>query len=229
MRTLLFDIDGTLLITHGGGKGAMQRAIQEEFGVDRASADISFSGRTDSGIIPELLLLNHLPNDAQHRERLRNRYAAVFPAVLQQCGGKLLPGASELLDRLAQDPRVRVAVMTGNLPETARLKLEHLGLLHHVSWIVGGDLDPLRDDMARRAAEHIRQHHGSAATEDVVVIGDTPDDILCGRAIGAQTVAVCTGRYKREELLTVAPHLIWDDLSDVPTIFDRLVADDLAH
>lgn len=158
-----------------------------------------------------------------------NGTSAFSPAVLSQRGGRVLPGAEQLLSRLADEPHVRSHVMTGNLAETATKKLEYFDLLRHVESVFGGDFDSHRNDLARRTADLIRARDGDAATCDMIVIGDTPADILCGHAIGAEVVAVCTGWHSREELAAEDPMVIVDDFSDVSSVFAMLVDDDPAH
>jgi phosphoglycolate phosphatase len=134
----------------------------------------------------------------------------------------VLPGVAELLRRLAQCESVRLGVMTGNLPETATRKLEHFDLLQYIDWIVGGDMDHERDDLALRAARALARRHGDSSTDDVVVIGDTPADIQCGHVIGARVVAVCTGFHSRDELEAQNPAAVLDDFSDVDAACDIL-------
>jgi phosphoglycolate phosphatase len=222
MRTLLFDIDGTLLMTNGGGSGAFRLALEAEFGLHRGVVNISFSGRTDRSLLPQLLSINGLPTCEQTQNRLRDRYATIFPGVLAQRGGYVLPGVPDLLARLADNQKVRIGVMTGNLHETATRKLQHFGLLRFVRWIIGGDWDYDRNELALRAAKLIEQQHGKQATDDVVVIGDTPADIRCGHAIGARVIAVCTGNHSRRELAAEDPAEVLDDLSDVDAVCDIL-------
>lgn len=225
MRTLLFDIDGTLLVSDGGGRRAFEQAFRLEFGIADADIDVPFSGRTDAGLIAELLLRNGVPAGPRERGRLRRRYASCLPAELARRGGRVLPGVVELLTRLSADPRVQVAAMTGNLPETATRKLEHFELLRHFRFLVGGDLDAERDGLARRAAARILARFGEAATRDVMVIGDTPDDIRCGRAIRASVIGVCTGRHSRDELAAERPAAIFSDMTDVSALFSLLVGE----
>lgn len=215
MRTLLFDIDGTLLISAGGGRRAFSSALALEFGVRDTLQDLCFAGRTDAGLIVDMLRRHGLPTDPEHRGRLRRRYAMLLPGELTKAGGWVLPGVIELLTLLNAEPRVRLAVMTGNLPETATRKLEHFSLMGYFRFIVSGDLDEDRGDMARRASAQVLARFGPAAGEDLVVIGDTPDDIRCGHLIGAPVVAVCTGNYGRDELAAEHPHVLLEDLSDV--------------
>lgn len=225
MRTLFFDIDGTLLITHSAGSGALRQAIAAEFGaefgIDEVCMDVSFGGSTDRYLVTELLRLNGLPTDTATQGRLRRRYASMLRGVLAQQGGIVLPGVADLVERLSAVKTLRSAVMTGNFPETGRIKLEHFQLDRYFAWVTGGDLDAHRDDLARRAAEHLERMHGAEATEDVIVIGDTPKDVRCAAAIGASCLAVCTGGHGREELSDAGAKWVVDDLS-APETFDIL-------
>lgn len=225
MRILLFDIDGTLLLTNGGGKGALHVAMTEEFGLDSVCTQVTFSGRTDRSLLAELLERNGLPDDEHHRERLGRRYIATFPEVLSDRGGVLLPGASDLLSRLAETPDIHSYAMTGNLRETAKRKLDHFDLLWQVREVFGGDFDIHRDDLARRCAGELRLRY-DGELDDVIVIGDTPADIRCGHAIGARVLAVCTGSHDRSELEAESPMHVADDLSDVDRLFELLSGDD---
>jgi phosphoglycolate phosphatase len=222
MRVLLFDIDGTLLLTNGGGSGALKHALEREFGVLEAFTDLEFSGRTDRSLLEEILWRNQMPNTHEHFERLRDCYISVLPKVLHERGGRVLPGAVAILEQLCSLPNVACHVMTGNLRETATAKLEHFGLRHYFDEIFGGEHDSHRDDLARRTSEAIRVRHGEAATKNVIVIGDTPADVRCGHAIGASVLAVCSGRHGRVELEAEGPMSVHNDLSDIDEILALL-------
>lgn len=223
MRTLLFDIDGTLLTANGAGKASMRLALQEEFGVGDPVVEMQFGGRTDCGLLVDLLHLNDLDSSGEMRRRFRQAYGRHFPRQLTELGGTVFTGVRELLRGLNRSGRCRVAVMTGNFPETATRKLEHFHLRQSVRWIVGGDLDVHRDDLARRAKDETRRRHGPDAAERIVVIGDTVADIRCGRAIGAEVVAVCTGGTDPDELAAAGPDSIWKDFSDWQAVVKSLV------
>ncbi|QDT09426.1 HAD family hydrolase [Planctomycetes bacterium K23_9] len=223
MRTLLFDIDGTLLLTHNGGSNALRLALEQEFDLLAARIDVSFGGRTDRSLLAELLTINGLPDQDELRERLRRRYLSVFPEVLSQCGGEVMAGVRGLLDRLHGEPLARTCAMTGNLTETGEEKLRHFDLLKYVHWTSGGQFDEHRDDLARRTAKIIADRHGDTAADDVVVIGDTVADVRCGRVIGAKVIAVCTGSHDREKLEAEKPDVVLDDLSNTDAVLDLLL------
>lgn len=224
MRTLLFDIDGTLLLTNRGGAWAMKQSIEQEFGVVDPRIRINFSGRTDKSLMIEILQQLGLPDDLEHQARLRRIYESVLPGVLAQNGGRLMPGVNELLPRLAQHRAVRCYVMTGNLRLTAEHKLQHFGLLGYFRDIFGGDHDERREALAERTAAALRAKYGAEQLQQVVVIGDTPADIRCAQAIGAYAVAVCTGNYTREQLAAEQPQLVLEDLSAVDTVYELLTS-----
>jgi phosphoglycolate phosphatase-like HAD superfamily hydrolase len=125
------------------------------------------------------------------------------------------PGVPALLDALAADARLAVGLLTGNIREGARLKLGHFDLFHHFAFGGFGDEHFERDDVAREALAairvHVNRHHQA---DRVWVIGDTPLDVKCARAIGARAVAVATGWHSAAELEATVPDLLLNDLSD---------------
>ena len=217
MRILLFDIDGTLLTTSGGNR-AFARAIETEFGIKSADTNISFSGRTDRGLLPELLHRNQVPVTGANCGRLRQAYMRFFEHEIESTDGTALPGVPALLAALYGRSDIVVAVMTGNFPESATRKLEHFQLSTYVSWVIGGDLDVERDNMALRATRLIESKHGPEALDDVIVIGDTPADIQCGHAIGARVLAVATGQYSMDQLQAASPWHLRADLSETDEV-----------
>ena len=215
MRTLLFDIDGTLLITHRAGGQALAEAMRVEFQVESFSTEgISFAGRTDRDLTAEILKLAKLDPSVQNVGRLRRRYSQVLRTAIATIPGQVLPGVFDLLEQLIRQPKVALAVMTGNFPETARIKLEAYGLMDYFPWLMGGDLDPIRCDMARRTKRHIENKHGAQATEDIIVIGDTTNDVKCARSIEARCLAVCTGSDDRQALQAAGADCVVEDLTD---------------
>ncbi|TWT74210.1 Phosphoglycolate phosphatase [Allorhodopirellula solitaria] len=221
MRVFLFDIDGTLLTTKGVGSGAITQALRHEFGVSQPDCNLSFSGRTDCGLLTEILQRNGVEVTDEHCRRLRDRYVSLMGGHLARQGGVVLPGIRALLTRLARREALVLAIMTGNLPETATQKLVHFDLRQWFAWISGGNLHPERDDLARRTAEIIARRYGDSVTE-VVVVGDTPADIRCGHAIGAKTIAVATGEFSLETLAAENPTETFANFSQTDEVLAAL-------
>ena len=206
---LLFDIDGTLLIRGAWEHAlALHDAIEELWGVDLREVRVQTGGRTDPDIAREILVLGGV--DAAHidarmdafQEALVARYAELVPDDLAD---RLAPGAVDVLEALADDPQMRLSLVTGNVEGVARLKLRAAGIGGHFATGQGGfgsdspdraDLPPVARARAGRA------WNGDAPwpRERTVVIGDTPRDIACARADGIHVVAVPTGPFGAEDL-----------------------------
>ena len=214
MHVCLFDIDGTLLRTAGAGMAALASALLDEFGIDDVK-EVQTSGRTDRGIVRDCFQKHEIPHTRQNWDRWRGAYLKRLTAALASRPGEVLPGVVELLTRLSTRKDVAIGLLTGNLSEGARIKLAHYALDHFFSFGAYGDDHFDRDDIAREALALVRQRfEDRVGCDDVWIIGDTPLDVQCARAIGARCVGVTTGLYRRDELMVAAPDLLLDSLTD---------------
>ncbi len=218
-RTVLMDIDGTLLSAGGSGKVALAVALQTAFDIKNPDAELQFGGRTDRSLIDELLRRNGVAAHGTHRRRLTEAFIGRFESDLQVAGGHVYPGAVEVMRQLHRCPRTRCHVMTGNLTATAAIKLRHFGLDRYVDQIFGGDLHFNRNDLARAAVTTL----GRQVAGTLWVVGDTPADVYCGQAIGGSTMAVCTGSATHGELAAACPTVLLADMSDVDAVLQWLL------
>lgn len=215
MRTLLFDIDGTLIRTHGAGKAAMEAALRLAFGVTHVNDTVPYSGRTDRAIGRDLLTAHGLESSAENVTRLTETYLAELPAHLGRLGGEVCRGVSVILDVVCGRSDVLIGLLTGNVRRGAATKLTHFGLWDFFPFGGFGDDHFDRDDVARAALVAAHQHHGQGIDpQSVWVIGDSPLDISCARAVGANVVAVATGWHTLTDLGTHKPDLLLPDLGD---------------
>lgn len=215
MQILLFDIDGTLIRSGGAGKAAMEDALRSEFGLVQIQDGVPYSGRTDPSISRDLLSVHDLDPSHENIERLKAAYLRLLPSCLKRFQGIVLPGIRRLLDRLRFADNVAVGLLTGNVRDGARCKLSHYGLWDYFSF--GGFADGIndRDDVAREAlVETVRQLGTEVDPRNVWVIGDTPLDVKCARAIGARSVAVATGWNSVAELTEAKADWVMPDLQD---------------
>lgn len=213
MKVLLFDIDGTLIDAGGAGQAAMEGAIAEVFGKANPVSGIPTAGRTDRAIAVDLFQFHGIELDETGWTRYTTAYYRLLPESLKTKSGRILPGVVTLLDRLKQRSDVLMGLLTGNFAEGARLKLLHYGLDHHFRFGGYGDEHHDRDDVAREAYRKTQTHLPSVDPDRVWVIGDTPSDIRCGRAIGAKVLAVGTGMFETSELEPHKPDVLLKDLS----------------
>jgi len=229
-RLVLFDIDGTLLWTDGAGRRAIHRALIEVFGAT-GPADHRFDGKTDPQIVRELMRdVGH--DDAHIDARLQAlfiRYVQCLREELRDPAhpSKPLPGVTDLLDALARRSDVTLGLLTGNLVDGARAKLEAVGIDPDI-FVVGayGSDHELRPELPAIAQRRARARLGvDIAGSDIVVIGDTPADLQCGRDIGVRAIGVATGRYTTDDLAAQGAVAVFADLSDTDAVV-RAILDD---
>lgn len=221
---LFFDIDGTMLSTGGAGQRAMELALVEEFRIRFPFEDVLTAGRTDCGIADEIFAKYRLEDSLAERLRFMNSYLDRLPDCLKTLPGALLPGVRELLEHLHHHSDVHLSLLTGNYAEGAWIKLRHFGIDHFFLSGGYGDDHPHRDDVAKLALENVRSYlQRPVDGSDACVIGDTPADIRCARAINARAVAVATGVYSREQLSPHDPDHLFDDLRQTDEVVRRLL------
>ena len=223
MHIVLFDIDGTLISSGGAGKAALEMALASEFGITHLIENLQLSGRTDRAIIGDLFRFHVLELTPENLQRLTAAYLRNLPECLRTHGGRVLPGIAALLELLSRRDDVAVGLLTGNVRAGAKVKLGHFGLHDYFAFGGFGDLHLDRDEVVREALAEVEQRfNGRHAPERIWVIGDTPLDIRCARAIGARAVAVATGWHSEAELTAHGPDLFLTDLEDPELLVARL-------
>lgn len=223
-KLVLFDIDGTLVLTGGAGLRAMNRAGEAVLGAPHLLDGIPVAGRTDWSILEDALARIGRSLDADLFARLREAYVGHLREEIVHPGTgtkAVMPGVAELLPALRSRGDVILALLTGNFAEGARIKLEHFDLWSYFKCGAFGDDAPDRNALVPFAIERARSCGVDGfAYRDVIVIGDTPNDVACAQAVGAIPVAVATGGYSVDELRRTGAPIVLDDLSDT----ERLVA-----
>lgn len=197
---LFWDIDGTLLSTARAGVFAWEEGVRDAIGHDMSLQDYNTAGLTDVEISRLLVQEITGEDDRESAARVLQRYEELLPSRLHYRQGEVLPGVRELLEHTAGTDTLNL-LLTGNTRAGASAKLTHYGLIEHFA--DGGAFADGTDDrpsIARNARAMVEQRLGDVPAERMHVIGDTPHDIHCGKAIGVRTVAVATGTYTSEQL-----------------------------
>jgi phosphoglycolate phosphatase-like HAD superfamily hydrolase len=199
----------------------MEAALLSEF--DVADADpaggISFAGRTDRAITRDLFAKHGIEESPENWQRFLRAYLGHLPICLAERHGAVLPGIEALLAALSTRSDIVLGLLTGNVREGARHKLERYQLAHHFPFGGFGDHHWERNDVAREAyTEAHRRLEGRVDLNRVWVIGDTPNDVACGRSIGARVIAVATGGHSLDELAAARPDCLLADCSDLPAL-----------
>ncbi|MCY4145102.1 MAG: haloacid dehalogenase-like hydrolase [Chloroflexi bacterium] len=218
MKLVLFDIDGTLLISQGIGREAKRRAMTERFGTIGDLDNYDFGGQTDWGILAALLAPHGYSSADIGTEILQYQAAMArhMNAVRASYRADALPDALELLAALRARADVLLGIVSGNTRATAQIKLEMAGFdPAHFPIGAYGHESPRRADLTRLALRRAQQQARQAfAPRDIFVIGDTPADIQAARAIDAVAVAVETGYAPRESLVASQPDFLLADLRE---------------
>ena len=213
MIVLFWDIDGTLLTTARAGVFAWEDSVREMTSREFDLSIIRTAGMTDYQIALRTLETLGVEPSESNVERLLRRYEELLPGSLPRRAGRVLDNVREILEHLRDErPDVRSYLLTGNTREGARAKLTYYELAQFFSDGAFAEDTGARAAIAARALELAKQA-GPVGDETIFVIGDTPHDIECARAIGAKTIAVATGGYSLEEL---RPHDPWRVLEALP-------------
>lgn len=194
---------------------ALRAGLAGAFGIAEPTDQVAVHGRTDRGITRDLFRFHGIEDLPEHWERFRDEYLRVLPGTLAERPGTVLPGVVSLLETLAERDDVALGLLTGNTRLGARIKLAHYGLDRFFDFGGFGDHHLERDDVAREALDAAKKHlKGNVDLKRVWVIGDTPTDVSCGRAIGARVIAVATGNHTWDELAAARPDHLAPDFSD---------------
>jgi phosphoglycolate phosphatase len=216
-RLVLFDIDGTLVHTGGAGIKAFARVFSHEFNAHDGVEKMKFAGRTDTNLVREFFGLHNIAPTPENFSRFFELYVHQLEHILTVSEKSVCPGVREMIAHLRELPQPpMIGLLTGNIRLGAEIKLRHLNLWDEFEMGGFADDHEERDQIAEAARQRASRLLGhNLRGKEVVVIGDTPHDIRCGRAIGARVLAVATGGATLDELKHHAPDWAVNDLTEV--------------
>ena len=226
MRTLLlFDIDGTLVLSGRAGLRALNRAFEQATGVEGAFHGINAAGRTDGFLLEAAAGRAGLALTPGLRDTIRARYFETLLDEIQHPGeGRkaVMPGIRPLLSRLQGRDDVVLALLTGNYEQSARIKLEYFDLWAPFRFGAFADDASDRNQLVPIALGRARDAGCEPHADRVIVIGDTPLDIECARAGGVRALGVATGSHAVDELREAGADHVLEDLSDTDRVIELL-------
>ncbi|HTI37292.1 MAG TPA: HAD family hydrolase [Vicinamibacterales bacterium] len=226
-RLMLFDVDGTLVLTGGAGLRAMNRACQDLVGHDSALDGIVLAGRTDWIILDDTLRRHGRTLSLDLLSELRQSYLRHLREEIELPGTSVkraLPGVNQLLAALSTRDDVALGLLTGNFADGAKIKLEHFDLWKYFSFGAFGDDSADRNALVPIAVRRARENGvGEVDARDVFVVGDTPFDVACALAVGAVPVGVATGGFKSDQLRDSGAEVVFEDLSNTSAFLELLV------
>jgi phosphoglycolate phosphatase-like HAD superfamily hydrolase len=217
VRFVLFDIDGTLVHTGGAGVKAFAKVFATEFGATDGFERLKFAGRTDVSLVREFFGFHAIAATSENFARFFERYVFWLDHILQESPTKMCPGVWEFIEQLRSlpDPPL-LGLLTGNIRLGAEIKLRHFDLWTAFETGAFADDHEERNQIAAIARQRgSRLLNTELRDDEVLVIGDTPLDIRCGRAIRAKVLAVATGGAKLADLADHQPDWLAPDLLSI--------------
>ncbi len=217
IRLVLFDIDGTLVHTGGAGTAAFTKTFAKQFHLHHGTEKMKFAGRTDVSLVREFFRIHDVTATPEHFREFFEHYVFWLQHILEQNGGEMCRGVREFIRDLQSLPQPpALGLLTGNVQIGAEIKLRHFGLWELFQFGGFADDHEERDQIAAAAFKRARRVLGKdLQPQEIVVIGDTPFDVRCGKFIGAKTLAVATGGSKFEELIKCGADWTVEDLTKI--------------
>jgi len=216
IRLVLFDIDGTLVHTGGAGVKAFAKVFQVEFNAHDHLEKLKFAGRTDTSLVREFFNYHDIEPTKENFDRFFEHYVFWLDHILHHSHTEACPGIWEFLAALRALPKPPViGLLTGNIQLGAEIKLRHFDLWKEFETGAFADDNEDRDMIAVAARERGRRLLKNLRDDEILVIGDTPFDIRCGRAINAKVLAVATGGATLEDLKNHKPDWAVKDLREI--------------
>ncbi|MBW2285749.1 MAG: HAD hydrolase-like protein [Deltaproteobacteria bacterium] len=226
-KLILFDIDGTLIDSGDASRSSLNKVFRKRFSVTGVFDGIVMAGKTDIRIIKEGLSRRGLPAGDEEMAALVSEYVKHLKIEIENNARHTKPGVFELLNALKEMKVCLLGLLTGNIERGARIKLGVFGLNRFFAAGAFGDDHEDRKRLLPVAVERFERISGkSIRYADCTVIGDTPEDVACARLFGAESIAVSTGRYSREDLLAARADHVFSDLSQAIDVIPHLVASD---
>lgn len=227
MKLILFDIDQTLIDSGGAGSRSLDLAFKQIFGVDHAFAAIEMAGKTDPQIVKEAFQLHGIHDSESIMPDFFEIYVGFLKNCVHNAEGHIEPGIERALSGLASMDGIVLGLLTGNIAEGARIKLERYGLYSYFTTGAFGSDSEDRNELLPVAVEKLHKESSIRVDyQSCVVIGDTPRDIGCAKPHGAMAVGVATGPYSIETLADAGADAVFADLSDTARLISIIKGTD---
>ena len=236
MKMVLFDLDGTLVVTRGISRLAFENSGKAILGPRFSMDNVDLAGRLDPKLFLEACQASHLIASASQYDAFQHRYHKELEQLLAQEATRpepkhsALPQATEVLQRIADMPDVVLGLLTGNYEQAAFIKLRSVSLGHHSFEITAfGDEASTREQLVALAMKKFEsRYHAPIEPERVLIVGDTPRDIRCAHENRCRCLAVATGRFSTRELSDAGADWAIENLEKANILWHWLSGTDLA-
>jgi phosphoglycolate phosphatase len=222
MRLILFDIDGTLIDSGGAGVRSLDLALKDLFSIDNGFHGISMAGKTDTQIIKEGIMKHGLSANGTI-DAVIKAYLNYLRREINNDRKHVKPGIYEVLEELKPLQDLGLGLLTGNIEQGARIKLEPFRLNEYFPAGAFGSDDEDRNNLLPIAIKRFEElFQQKIEADNCIIVGDTPRDVECAHIYGAMCIAVATGPYSYEDLIEAGADYVVHDLSDQKTLLNFL-------
>ena len=214
MRLVLFDIDGTLIDSGGAGVRSLDLALKDLFSIENGFHGISMAGKTDTQIIKEGIMKHGISADGTI-DAVIKAYLNYLRREINNDRKHVKPGIYEVLEELKPLQDLGLGLLTGNIEEGARIKLEPFRLNEYFPAGAFGSDDEDRNNLLPIAVKRFEElFQQKIEADNCIIVGDTPRDVECAHIYGAMCIAVATGPYSYDDLIEAGADYVVHDLSD---------------
>jgi phosphoglycolate phosphatase len=199
---ILFDIDGTLLVTGGAGADSWREAFQELYDIPADIGQFTDAGMTDPEVGRKTFeaVLHRKPERKEFTRLLERRLHYLHQTVADSADYHVLPGVEQLLPRLVEDGHL-LGLVTGNVEAAAHVKLHRAALNRFFSFGGYGSDSTDRGELTRIALKRASLVYGEELTpEQAITVGDTPHDVEGAHAAGLACLGVGSHHFTAEQL-----------------------------
>ena len=223
MKLLLWDIDGTLMCSGQAGERALVYALKKCFGIDGSLGVVDYFGRTDVLISQMLFDHYHIPRTPENQHVYLETYLDELRREMPLGPARIHAGVLEIIEKVRQRPDLVQGLLTGNIIAGAEIKLTHFNVWRYFEFGAFANDSHLRNELGPFALRRAQEHSGREFPPDqVYIIGDTPHDIACAKAIQAKCIAVATGHFTMDQLRAHDPTALLPNLADQDAFFAAL-------
>jgi len=217
-----------MISSDGAGRRAIGRSLEVTFGIKPESISIPMSGKTDPQILLEILAQEGMPEceAARHIEKIIEIYLKFLEEEIANCLNYIMhDGVRDLIAALNEESNAHLGLLTGNVERGARMKLARFDLNHHFPiGAFGSDAVNRLDLPAIAKARGDRHYRREFAPSEMVIIGDSVNDVRCAKHFGARSIVAHTGKTTREELMGENPDYLFPSLANTDLVLSAILA-----